>query len=243
MKVGVISDLHANLPATETILDYLNSQNVGAIFCAGDVVGFGANPNEVIELIKQQQVSCVMGNYDNAVAYDEYTAGRVPSTPRTEELKQSALVWTQKNVKSNNKEYLKSLPLIAKYTIEGKSIKILHAGPNHLDEWIVPEDELRLENLQKTVQADIIIIGHTHRAFACTVRDTLILNPGAVGRSLNGDTRASSAILDTETRLVELISLDYDIESAVRSIQESGMPQGVADLIRYGVSRIEKILE
>ena len=84
------------------------------------------------------------------------------------------------------------------------------------------------------------MLGHTHQPFTVRVHDTLFINPGAVGRSLDRDVRATCAVLDTRTHNVDFHRVEYDVDSAAQSILASGMPDGIATLLRYGMRRIEE---
>lgn len=122
----------------------------------------------------------------------------------------------------------------------------MHAGLQQLDEWYTPEEPARLCQLAAQVGADIIVLGHTHQPFVYEAeyapgRRTLFINPGAVGRSLDGDTRAAYAILQTETRTVQLKRIAYDLKLTVQAIMNSGMPPDIGLLIQHGVQRIEHL--
>jgi len=241
MKIGLISDIHANLHALKQVLQALDERDIDLILCAGDLVCYGAYPNQVVHLLTKRHIPCVIGNYDDAVAYGLPSASRKPSSPATEPIKQAALDWTKKHATPSTRLKLKSLPWMARYRLDGMFVNLLHAGPDHLDEWLVPEDPASLDNLAKRAPADVIVLGHTHQAFAAEQQGVLFINPGAVGRSLDGDVRASYAIFDTATRQVTFERVAYDIEAAAKAIYIGGMPPEIASLVRCGVRRIEEV--
>jgi len=262
MKIGMISDIHGNIQALIQVLEALDRQGADMILCAGDLVCYGANPNEVLQLLRQRNIPSVIGNYGAAVVWDLPSASSIPSSPQTEPLKQAALAWTKRNTSYKSIAYLRRLPWRLDYQIDGLRISVLHAGPDRLDESFSPDSPDRLEDLALRLQADVVVLGHTHQAYIhvcetnpvalgffipksdeCNWRgQTVFVNPGAVGRSLDGDTRASYAILDTATRAAHIYRTTYAVEAAVQAIAKSGMPAQIAALVRHGARRIEEIV-
>jgi putative phosphoesterase len=241
MKLGLISDIHGNLQALGAVLIALESHNVDFVLCAGDLVCYGANPNEVVNLCKEKNIACVIGNYDDAVAWDKPSVSRKPSSPRNEALKLAALEWTKQNTNQETKTYLKSLPWRLEYRFAEKQLTIFHAGLDYLDEWVSPHLNESLDELSNRVAVDLFILGHTHEAFAHTHRGRRFINPGAVGRSLDGDTRASFAVLQLPEMTAEHFRVDYDLGAALHAIEKSGMPREIVTLLKHGARHIEKI--
>lgn len=246
MIIGLIADVHGNHQALTTVLRALYAQRVNLILCAGDLVCYGAHPNHVVTMLRQCAIPCVAGNYDAAVAWDLPTASRKASSPQTEPLKQAALDWTKQEIHSKHRDYLRGLPWTMDFRLDNQRIHLLHAGPNHLDEWLTPEQPSELASLAARVDADVVVLGHTHQAYLYTHvdeggRKTLFINPGSVGRSLDGDTRAAYALLDTKRGVATLHRIEYDIDMAVQAILRSGMPPAIALLVRQGARRFEQL--
>lgn len=247
MIIGLIADIHGNHQALTTVLRHLYRERVDLVLCAGDLVCYGAHPNHVITMLRQCAIPCVAGNYDAAVAWDLPTAARKPSSPQTEPLKQAALDWTKREIHSKHRDYLRGLPWSMNFNVDNRRIHLLHAGPNYLDEWLTPEQPRELADLGASLDAEIVVLGHTHQAYIHTVvnsssgRKTLFINPGSVGRSLDGDTRAAYALLDTTTATAQLFRIEYDLDMAVQAIFRSGMPPGIALLVRQGARRLEQL--
>lgn len=241
MKLGLISDIHGNLQALQAVLKALEPHKVDLILCAGDLVCYGANPNEVVNLCKEKNIACVLGNYDDAVAWDKSTVSRKPSSPRNEALKIAALEWTKENVNKETKDYLKSLAWRLEYQFADKRLMMIHAGLDYLDEWVSPDLTESLDSLANRLAVDVGILGHTHQTFAQEHRSRLFINPGTVGRSLNGDTRASFAVLQLPEMKVEHFRIDYDPEETLNAIRKSGMPKDIATLLQHGARRIEEV--
>ncbi|MEM7735707.1 MAG: metallophosphoesterase family protein [Deinococcota bacterium] len=241
MRLGLIADIHGNIEALDAVLQHLEQHAVDMILCAGDLVAYGATPNQVIRKLKDQGIPSVAGNYDDAVAWDKAKASRKASSARNEPLKQAALDWTKKVIRPANKQFLKQLPWQLSYQLDGKRLVVLHAGLDYLDEWLVPEDDALLQRTATRLAADIVVLGHTHRAFSQQVGDTLFINPGAVGRSLDGDPRASCAVLDTNTLISQHQRVSYDLAPTLNAIYKSSMPREIGVLIKHAARRIEEV--
>jgi putative phosphoesterase len=247
MKLGIISDIHGNVQALQAVLGALDAEGVDLILCAGDLVCYGAQPNEVIETLIAWGIPAVMGNYDAAVAWDLPKASRKPSSPQTEPLKQAALDWAKAAVRPQFKRYLRGLPFAADFQLGRRTLKMIHAGLDHLDDWYTPDEPEEMAYLAARLREDAVILGHTHRAFAYTPpkgttdRGPLFINPGAVGRSLDGDPRASFAIFDTVQGQVTFHRADYALDEAVHQIRASGMPAEIALLIQHAARRVEQV--
>ena len=246
MKIGLISDIHGNQQALTKVLSELYSAQVDLILCAGDLVCYGAQCNQVLELLRSCAIPSVVGNYDAAVAWRWPSASSKQSSPPTEGLKMAALAWTKHNLHSKHLSYLRGLPWQLSYWFDGLRLVVIHAGVQQLDEWYSPEEPTKLCQLATQIRADIVVLGHTHQPFVHEVAyapgcKTLFINPGAVGRSLDGDTRAAYAILQTQTRTVQLERTVYDLKLAVQAIRNSGMPAGIALLVQHGARRVEQL--
>jgi putative phosphoesterase len=241
MKLGLISDIHGNLQALKAVLEALEPHEVDLILCAGDLVCYGANLNEVVRLCKENNIACVVGNYDDAVAWDKPSVSRKPSSPRNEALKLAALEWAKQHIGQETKAYLKSLPWRLDYRFTEKRLTMFHAGLDYLDEWVSPHLNDSLDELANRVAVDIFVLGHTHEAFAHTHRGRLFINPGAVGRSLDGDTRASFTVLHLPDMMVEHFRIHYDLEATLDAIRGSEMPKEIIPLLKHGARRIEEI--
>lgn len=241
MRIGLISDIHGNLHALEAVLKALEAESVDLTLCAGDLVVYGAHPAETLKLLRDSGIPSVAGNYDHAVAFGLEAASRKRSSPANEALKRAALRWTQTVLPKGCKRYLAGLPWRMDYQFDGRQIVVVHAGLDALDEFLTPQSADELNTLAMRIDAEVIVLGHTHLPFTFLAGDTLMINPGAVGRSLDGDTRASFAILETETLSVQHLRIEYEVERAARAIGGSGMPREIAEMVRRGLRRVEEL--
>ena len=241
MRIGLIADVHANLQALQAVLHDLRCDGVDFILCAGDLVTYGANPGETIALLRAHGIPSVRGNYDHAVALGQETASRTLSSERTEPLKRAAICWTDKHLEPRDKWFLNGLPWRMDFVFDSLHVAVLHAGIEYLDAWYPSDDLEKLSLLVHRVDADVLVLGHTHEAFSTHVSSRIVVNPGAVGRSLDGDPRASYAVLDTDSLEVTHHRLEYDLMGAVCAIKNSGMPPEIARLVQQAARRIEEL--
>ena len=241
MKLGLIADVHGNAQALKAVLHSLEEEGTEFVICAGDLVAYGANPSQVIKILRDRAIPCVAGNYDFAVAHDLDTASRIPSSPTNEPIKRAALEWARGHTSSGDKRFLGSLPWRMDFVLDGLHIGMLHAGLEYLDAMYTPEKPEAMFTLHNRIRTDVIVMGHSHESFTYRAHGGLMVNPGSVGRSLNGDTRAAYAILDTKTLEVTHGRVRYDLRGAVRAIEKSGMPLEIARLVEHGARRIEDV--
>lgn len=241
MKVGLIADIHGNLQALQRVLAFLDEAAADVILCAGDLVCYGAQHNEVLTLLRKRAIPSVMGNYDDAVAWNRPKASRKPSSERNEPLKQAALDWTKNNLHDQHLPFLRGLPLTSLHVVDGTRIRLLHAGVDFYDEWVTPDQPDKLLVIAQRLPADVIVLGHTHQSFSTNVDGTLFINPGAVGRSLDGDPRASFALFDTTSQQTTFFRQPYALNNALLAIRQSDMPDEIETLVRHAARRIEQL--
>lgn len=227
MKVAVISDVHSNLSALRAVLD--DMPTVDRVLCLGDLVGYAAEPNEVVELLRKRGVTCVMGNHDYvAVTRDAKWMN---------ELAARAALWTAQKLSEENAKFLRSLPLEDKVKLSGKLIYMVHGSPRDpLWEYIFPDisNSLLLEAV-RAIQADIILLGHTHVPMQRMIFGKLVLNPGGVGQPRDMDPRASYMVLElSDEPKVELRRVKYDIDATAKKIRSSDLPEELAARLYFG---------
>lgn len=234
MKIGLIADIQGNLHALEAVLAALGRLEVYTILCAGDLVGYAAHPNEVVLRVRAEGIPSVLGNQDQACGW-RFTRANPPSgTPRTEILRRAALEWTQAQLRDEHRAYLRGLPRLMRLPLAGRSVTVLHGGLSGLDEQLSPDDPAALESLARQLGSDVVVLGHTHRPFEFRHASTLLINPGPVGRSVEGDPRAQFAVLDLTTLQVDFVRLEYDLQGATDAVLCSGLPIEIGLLLARG---------
>lgn len=235
MIVALISDIHSNLEALGAVWDEI--KHADAVLCMGDLVGYGASPNEVVEFVRKQMKKrtflCVRGNHDNAIAFGAEW-GFNPYA-------RQAVRWHQRVMTVENLEFLRQLPVRQLFTDDtGRSYLLIHGSPRApLEEYLfpwLPDEEFKA--VLSYVRQDDLLVGHTHVPMLKVVEGRRIINPGSVGQPRDGDWRASYAIIDTEREPpgnVEFHRVEYDVEEAARKIIDAGLPRFLADRLYEGL--------
>jgi len=227
MKVGVVSDIHANAPALRVVLNDLADRNVDQVLCAGDVVGYYPFPNEVISLLQEHNIQSIVGNHDVAVL-DE-TPSRFSINAKR------AVDWTRRQLTSASETYLESLPLVSEGSISDTNFYIVHGSPdNPLNEYVWKEElNDRALEFWFDERPELLIFGHTHRPFVKRIGSTTILNPGSVGQPRDGNPQSAFAVVDLEILSVNQYRTDYDIDAVANETGES-LPRKLADRLYEG---------
>ena len=224
MKLAMISDTHANLHALEAVKESLERIGVDEVVCAGDVVGYGAFPNECSRIIKRLASKTVFGNHDLACLRRD-TSGMNPYAAK-------AILWTADQLDDETRQFLQSLREEQKFTIEGVRFSMFHGSPESVEEYVFEQDVD--ERLMEAGGGDVLILGHTHVPCVMRLRAGLFINPGAVGQPRDGEWKASYAIFDTETRRCEMRREEYDLQAAAEAIRSAGLPGLLAERLFYG---------
>ncbi len=236
MKVALIGDIHANLPALEAVLAHAYEQEVEAIWNVGDFVGYGPFPNEVVKLLKKEENTVnIIGNYDRKVLKFKDKKKKWRKKKRRE--KYLAFKYAYKSLSKKSRKYLRFLSREVRMKVKGRRILLTHGSPKSDKEHLTPDTpEERLRKLAKKAEADVIICGHSHRPFARQVDDVWFINTGSVGRPDDGDPRACYAILQIskEDILVQHYRIAYDVERTVAAIRENELPEVFAEMFVQG---------
>lgn len=231
MKIGIISDIHANLPALKTCLNKLDDEQVDEIICLGDLVGYGPFPDECCNIIRQRNIPTVLGNHDGAITGDvPFKIFREPN--------HSLLKWTLNHISSDNKSYLASLNL----TMSTDTWFAAHASPVYPEKWHYLESAFTCREVLKIMQQDFIFVGHTHKpavvaenfgVFNVKPGERYVINPGSVGQSRDNDLRASFGILDTGKRTYQNVRLDYPIQETLDQYAVIGFSEAQANKLLH----------
>ncbi len=211
--LGIIADVHSNLPALQAVLDKL--AGVEKIICVGDIVGYGAFPNEVIELLREEKVTCTLGNHDYAVITGD--------TSWFNPYAQKAIEFTRAVIKPENLKLLGKLPK----RLELGNILFVHGSPrDELFEYVYPWNARYY-----SIEGKLLVVGHSHVQFF----KNNVLNPGSVGQPRDRNPDAAFAIVNTETRQIKLLRVRYDIDEAANAIIDAGLPPFLAERLYLGV--------
>ena len=245
MRYLILSDLHANLEALDAVARHAKGQ-YDRSFCCGDLVGYGADPNPVVEWVRGNCAVIVRGNHDRACTGLEDLEWFNP-------VARAAAVWTLENLSPENVAYVRDLPQGPAF-VEG--IQVLHGSPCDEDDYVVGADQAA--QAFTYLESRLAFFGHTHlqggfiwnQERVETIpsislqsdRQTLdidssggyLLNPGSVGQPRDGDPRAAYAVYDTDRSVVDYYRVDYDVEAAQRKIRDAGLPSFLAERLSLG---------
>ena len=235
MKVALLGDVHANLPALEAVLVHARQNNIDVIWNLGDFVGYGAFPEEVIQVLRTHQALSILGNYDRKVLKVKKKAAEWQARKLPE--KWLAFQWSYDHLSQARREYLGSLPEQIRLTMDGRRVLLVHGSPSSREEHLTPATpEQRMEELAEGAGVDMILCAHSHIPFARQAKGTWFVNPGSVGRPDDGDARASYAILDFSAGefQIEFCRIAYDTARAVAAIHQAHLPESFARMVLLG---------
>jgi predicted phosphodiesterase len=246
MKYALISDIHANLPALEAVLDDIVQQgDVDAIYHLGDLGGYAPWPNEVVALLRERRIPGIAGNYDSTVATDYKHCGCKAETPHQEELSHLSYEWTRSHVLPETKRALGGLRFRMDLRPTGghksrPQIIFVHGTPT-LNTLYWTEDRpdsfcMKMAKAAGARDGDLIAFGHTHKPWHRVVEGVHLLNTGSVGKPKDGGWRAGYVLVEAgeEIENIEFVRVEYDLERAVDGVLSSELPDEFADQLRAG---------
>ncbi len=244
MRVAVFSDIHANLEALGAVLEHASRQSVDRYVCLGDVVGYGANPNECIELLQSlPECPCVLGNHDAAVL-------GIPTNMKADARR--VILWTREILTENSMWFLTKMEDLIKWD----NISFCHSNPYRPRNWYYVSEKTYISSSFARSKAKILFVGHTHVPVAITRKNFFcmyirspqhsmvvpvaetnrqIFNGGSVGQPRDGDPRAAYLIYDSARHVVEFHRIAYDFKTAGEKILAAGLPEIYAHRLVNGV--------
>ena len=239
MRFAILSDLHANLEATEAVLADAREHDCTHFICLGDVVGYNANPHECIEIVQKMECPVVKGNHDEQATLTESSRG-------FNALAEAAINWTRAHLTNEDKEWLRALPL----TQQVHDFTIVHATLDAPEQWGYVFNSLDAVASFAYQETTVCFFGHTHVAGAF-VRDDGVrkmkvdrlpieetkkyfINVGSVGQPRDGDWRAAYCIFHVEKNVVEQRRVKYDLATVQKKIIQAGLPHLLADRLELG---------
>jgi len=241
MRIAIISDIHANFPALEETLKSIEQQNIDAVYCLGDLVGYNLWPNAVINEIRKRHIPTLEGNHD-VKAVDIHNMGSKDSDSYAYQI-----------VGKEQIEYLSTLPAHIKleYQVINKLIMILmvHGSPYSNREYLLEDkDEKDFTDIFLDSGADVILCGHSHKPYHRVMKnpDKLggyfhAINVGSVGKPKDGNPKCCYAVITInkdsdfskkESIEVEFVRVAYDIEKVAKAIEDSELPNSYAQMLR-----------
>ena len=240
MRVAIVSDIHGNLHALEAVLEAIDRDTPDAIWCLGDLVGYGPRPNRCCTVVAERADFCLIGNHDLAVLgqldLDEFQPDAAISAR-----------WTAAALEDAPRAYLESLESSG----EREGVGLFHASPRDPIWEYVLSSEVADASMAAASQ-ELVLVGHSHVALYYRVSDgTLLpsgddtqleltgdrwlLNPGSVGQPRDTDPRAAWLLLDVEGRHASFHRVEYDVAKTQQEIRDRGLPEALAARLEFGV--------
>ena len=236
MRVAFLSDVHANLPALCRALESARRNGAETLFCAGDLVGGGPHPTEVVRLLMEREIPCILGNVDRKVL----SLGRDPKRlrRRIREGRGAAAAWAALSLGEAERAWLSSRPAELRLVLGTSDAWIVHGSPLSDEDYLYPSLTPRaLGPRLGGERPDLLVCGHTHIPFARAVGAVRVVNCGSVGRPIDGDPRGSYALCDfggsgrVQSRIVRFT---YPVEALVADLESRGVPKGHPAFYRTG---------
>jgi predicted phosphodiesterase len=242
MRVAVISDIHGNLHALEAVLAEIEREDVEEIWCLGDVVGYGARPNECCDLVRERATIALCGNHDLAVLGTLDVADFSGDAG-------AAARWTATVIGDEQRTWLATLEPLA----QRNEIELYHASVRDPVWEYVLSEHVALQSLLAT-EASVVLVGHSHVALALAWDGSeldggaapdgteaglagrrWLLNPGSVGQPRDGDPRAAWLLIDDAARRAAFRRVSYPIAETQAEIREQGLPDTLATRLAHGI--------
>jgi predicted phosphodiesterase len=246
MRYLVFTDIHGNLEALLAVLKFIMKKRVDHYLFLGDLVGYGASPNEVVQkLAALKPLSLVRGNHDKAVC-------NLDSVQTFNPIAASAIYWTKSRITKKNFDYLYKIKKSPEVVHE--TITICHGAPFDEDYYIFGEFDAA--EAFSYFQTPVCFFGHTHFPFVYAEKDQIVegtflegrsnevklekgvhylINPGSVGQPRDRNPMAAFAIYDSDARTVKFYRVEYDIAEAQRKIHEQNLPSALAERLTLGI--------
>lgn len=240
MKYGIFGDIHGNLEALQAVLAVMKEEGVEKHLCLGDVVGYGADPSKCIEIVRELDSTVVAGNHDFA------TIERL-NIDFFNSYAKEAVVWTRKNISKEDFDFLSSLELVE---VVDDIITIVHGSLNFPEMFDYIQTSYDAHLSLQALKTDVCFLGHSHVPVTFFQRQTVsytmeprivigegekaLINVGSVGQPRDENPNACFAIYDSDDKEARIIRVPYDIDLAGKKIIEAGLPEILAERLRYG---------
>jgi diadenosine tetraphosphatase ApaH/serine/threonine PP2A family protein phosphatase len=246
MRLGIFSDVHANLEALQAVLQAYEIAQIDRYVCLGDIVGYGADPNACCQLVRERTDFVVVGNHDAACCGRMRPDSFNPAA-------RTAVEWHSQMLDAAHMNWLRQLP----YHLVQDEMLFCHGSPFEVENFRYILDEADVEDIVRQVvnHPPLVFVGHTHRGTTFIARETpawriwedasdnikvlaentYVFNVGSVGQPRDGDWRASYAIFDTATQRLERKRVEYDVDAASDKIARLGLPLSLSERLHLGV--------
>lgn len=246
MRYLIISDLHSNWEALQAVLDEA-ANKYDQVLCCGDIVGYGADPNPVVDWVRRNVLATVRGNHDRACVGLEDLEWFNP-------VAQAASLWTMSSLSATNADFIRELPM---GPVNVENFQLIHGSPVDEDDYLVNVNDAG--GAFPYAESSLVFFGHTHLQGGFRWRreqveaigklhpewqsrylleidpaSAYLINPGSVGQPRDGDPRAGYVLYDSQERILFYHRVPYDVETTQRKIREAGLPELLAARLSVG---------
>lgn len=222
MKIGLISDIHANLPALRAVIK--NMPSVDVLMCAGDILGYYPYANEVCDLLREKKTIAIQGNHD------AYIIGRMDPDPKYQPAYRTN--WTRKRLRPDNLRWLASLPIEMRFSFGDKTLRLRHANPWNEEDYIFKNSPNFLKKM-KLSPREYLVLGHTHHPMFVKCGKGFVINPGSVGQPRDYNPKTSFAVFDSKTGNVVFRRVRYNFRVVQKRLVKLGWdPKSISILSR-----------
>ena len=235
-RLAILSDIHGNRHALEAVWTDLEGQRPDAVYCLGDLVGYGAFPNEVVDFFRSRSIPTIMGNYDEGVGFDLDDCGCAYRTAEERARGDVSRLWSQAETTAENKQFLQTLPMQIRLEQTKPTLLLVHGSPRKINEYLFEDrPPATFERLAALAGTDLVVFGHTHKPYQKRVGKTLFVNAGSVGKPHDGDPRACYAVLDLgKDSQAVFRRVAYDVAAAAEAVRQAGLPGEFAEILVRG---------
>lgn len=236
MRAAFLSDIHANLPALAAALARARRAGARTLVVAGDLVGGGPHPVEVLRLLAECGATCVRGNMDRKVLAASEAGAKPPKKKRGN---RADVAWTARQLGAGERAFLASLPAGRELVLGGARVRVVHGSPRGDEEYLYPSlTEEALERFLGDDRPAVLVCGHSHLPFVRRIGGVLVVNAGSVGRPIDGDPRGAFALCEFPGKglaSARIVRFAYPVEEAARDLSRRKHPGTDPDALRAGV--------
>lgn len=231
------------MEALEAVYDDIRKQQIDRIVCLGDLVGYGPYPNEVVRFIERQEITTVLGCWDEGIVENNGSCGCKFISEEEGEIGEMAYLWTRRAVSEKTRKFLRQSPFGIKDDLPCGSTLFVHGSPRSTSEYLMDTThELVLLERAAGGDCEILVCGHTHVPFVKEVSGALrvttkgstrefdlhpklIINAGSVGEPRHGGSESTYVILDSADRQVEIRKVEYDVKKTIAAMKKKKIPE------------------
>ena len=230
MRIAVLGDLHANLPALEAVLDDALALGCETVWCVGDVVGRGPHPGAVIDELRRMDLPTVSGNWDDAVGMSREQPGVAWPSHEAEAAGLASLEWTVAQLSEDQRAWLRQLPTTRRLEVEERSVLLFHGSPLRQTDYLWQDRPSRVfARLSSDQGDDLLCFGNTHEAFHMPLGKSHFVAVGAVGCGTPEALSATYAVIDmtASEMVVNFRTLPYDYLGVEADLRAAGLPSSL----------------